>query len=182
MADRLLLIFALHNGEPIAGALNLIGSDTLYGRYWGAVADVPHLHFELCYYQAIDHAIAHGLARVEAGAQGGHKLSRGYRPVPDLLRPLPRRAPSPPRRRRLPEGRTPRRRRGDRRARRDDPVPQSLAARRPIAPLVASPLAQAAMLPPFLSPMSGERKNHENRHHRACRCGRFHRVCGGRQP
>jgi predicted N-acyltransferase len=82
MADRLLLIFALHNGEPIAGALNLIGSDTLYGRYWGAVADVPHLHFELCYYQAIDHAIAHGLARVEAGAQGGHKLSRGYRPVP----------------------------------------------------------------------------------------------------
>ena len=82
MADRLLLILALHNGQPIAGALNLIGSDTLYGRYWGAVADVPHLHFELCYYQAIDHAIAHGLARVEAGAQGGHKLSRGYRPVP----------------------------------------------------------------------------------------------------
>jgi predicted N-acyltransferase len=82
MADRLLLVFALHEGEPIAGALNLIGADTLYGRYWGAVAEVPHLHFEICYYQAIDFAIAHGLARVEAGAQGSHKLSRGYRPVP----------------------------------------------------------------------------------------------------
>ena len=82
MADRILLIFALKDGAPIAGALNLIGSDTLYGRYWGAVADVPHLHFEICYYQAIDAAIARGLARVEAGAQGAHKLSRGYRPVP----------------------------------------------------------------------------------------------------
>jgi predicted N-acyltransferase len=82
MADRLLLVFALHEGEPIAGALNLIGADTLYGRYWGVVAEVPHLHFEICYYQAIDFAIAHGLARVEAGAQGSHKLSRGYRPVP----------------------------------------------------------------------------------------------------
>jgi predicted N-acyltransferase len=82
MADRLLLVFALHEGEPIAGALNLIGADALYGRYWGAVAEVPNLHFEICYYQAIDYAIAHGLSRVEAGAQGGHKLSRGYRPVP----------------------------------------------------------------------------------------------------
>jgi predicted N-acyltransferase len=82
MADRLLLVFALHGGEPVAGALNLVGADTLYGRYWGALAEVPHLHFEICYYQAIDYAIAHGLARVEAGAQGGHKLSRGYRPVP----------------------------------------------------------------------------------------------------
>jgi hypothetical protein len=81
MADRLLLVLAMHDGEPIAGALNLIGADTLYGRYWGAVAEVQHLHFEICYYQAIDYAIAHGLARVEAGAQGGHKLSRGYRPV-----------------------------------------------------------------------------------------------------
>ncbi len=82
MADRILLIFALHEGMPIAGALNLIGADTLYGRYWGTVADVPNLHFEICYYQAIEAAIARGLARVEAGAQGQHKLSRGYRPVP----------------------------------------------------------------------------------------------------
>jgi hypothetical protein len=82
MAERLLLVLALHDGVPIAGALNLIGADTLYGRYWGATAEVPHLHFEICYYQAIDYAIAHGLTRVEAGAQGGHKLSRGYRPVP----------------------------------------------------------------------------------------------------
>ena len=82
MADRVLLIFAMQDGEPIAGALNLIGDDTLYGRYWGTTAEVPHLHFEICYYQAIDAAIARGLKRVEAGAQGGHKLSRGYCPVP----------------------------------------------------------------------------------------------------
>jgi predicted N-acyltransferase len=82
MADRILLIFALHEGKPVAGALNLIGADTLYGRYWGTVAEVPHLHFEICYYQAIEAAIARGLAKVEAGAQGQHKLSRGYRPVP----------------------------------------------------------------------------------------------------
>jgi predicted N-acyltransferase len=82
MADRVLLIFAMRDGMPIAGALNLIGEDTLYGRYWGALDEVPHLHFEICYYQAIDAAIARGLKRVEAGAQGSHKLSRGYRPVP----------------------------------------------------------------------------------------------------
>ncbi|SDC35112.1 hypothetical protein SAMN05444678_102388 [Sphingomonas sp. YR710] len=82
MADRILLIFALRDGRPIAGALNLIGADTLYGRYWGAAEDVPFLHFELCYYQAIDAAIARGLTRVEAGAQGEHKLARGYEPVP----------------------------------------------------------------------------------------------------
>lgn len=81
MADRILLILAVRDGRPIAGALNLIGTDTLYGRYWGCVEDVPFLHFELCYYQAIDFAIAHDLARVEAGAQGGHKLARGYAPV-----------------------------------------------------------------------------------------------------
>jgi hypothetical protein len=81
MADRVLLILALRAGEPIAGALNLIGADTLYGRYWGCTQDVPNLHFELCYYQAIDFAIAHRLKRVEAGAQGGHKLVRGYVPV-----------------------------------------------------------------------------------------------------
>ena len=82
MAERILLIFALYEGRPIAGALNLIGADTLYGRYWGALAEVPHLHFEICYYQAIEAAIALGLQRVEAGAQGAHKLARGYRPVP----------------------------------------------------------------------------------------------------
>lgn len=81
MADKVLLIMAYRNGRPIAGALNLIGGDALYGRYWGATEEVPFLHFELCYYQAIDAAIARGLQRVEAGAQGGHKLARGYVPV-----------------------------------------------------------------------------------------------------
>lgn len=82
LGDRVLLILALRDGRPIAGALNLIGADTLYGRYWGASEEVPFLHFELCYYQAIDAAIARGLAKVEAGAQGGHKLARGYVPMP----------------------------------------------------------------------------------------------------
>ena len=82
MGQRTLLILALRDGRPIAGALNLIGADTLYGRYWGCVEDVPNLHFELCYYQAIDAAIARGLHKVEAGAQGGHKLARGYAPEP----------------------------------------------------------------------------------------------------
>ena len=81
MGDKVLLILAERDGVPIAGALNLIGSDALYGRYWGAAEEVPFLHFELCYYQAIDAAIARGLARVEAGAQGEHKLARGYAPV-----------------------------------------------------------------------------------------------------
>jgi uncharacterized protein len=82
LADRVLLVFACRDGVPIAGALNLIGGDALYGRYWGCVEDVPFLHFELCYYQAIEAAIARGLSRVEAGAQGAHKLARGYRAVP----------------------------------------------------------------------------------------------------
>ncbi|MEA3049339.1 MAG: uncharacterized protein QOG84_1175 [Sphingomonadales bacterium] len=82
MADRILLVFASFEGRPIAGALNLIGADTLYGRYWGTIAEVPGLHFEICYYQAIEAAIARGLRRVEAGAQGAHKLARGYAPVP----------------------------------------------------------------------------------------------------
>ncbi len=82
LGDRVLLIFACRDGRPIAGALNLIGADALYGRYWGCIEEVPHLHFELCYYQAIEAAIARGLKRVEAGAQGAHKLARGYRPVP----------------------------------------------------------------------------------------------------
>ena len=80
MADRIVLMLARDGDEYIAGALNFQGSDTLYGRNWGCTRDVPFLHFELCYYQAIDYAIAHGLARVEAGAQGEHKLARGYAP------------------------------------------------------------------------------------------------------
>jgi uncharacterized protein len=81
MADRVLLVMASRGGHPIAGALNLIGDARLYGRNWGCVEDHPFLHFEVCYYQAIDFAIARGLACVEAGAQGEHKLARGYRPV-----------------------------------------------------------------------------------------------------
>jgi predicted N-acyltransferase len=81
MADRVLLVIASRHGKPIAGALNMIGSDALYGRYWGAIEEQPFLHFEVCYYQAIDFAIRNGLSRVEAGAQGEHKLARGYLPT-----------------------------------------------------------------------------------------------------
>ena len=81
MGEQVLLVLAFMDGTPIAGALNLIGPDALYGRYWGCIVDKPFLHFELCYYQAIDAAIERGLSRVEAGAQGGHKLARGYEPV-----------------------------------------------------------------------------------------------------
>ncbi|HVZ14424.1 MAG TPA: GNAT family N-acetyltransferase [Bauldia sp.] len=81
MADRILLFLARRNGRPIAGALNFIGSDTLFGRYWGATEHQPFLHFELCYYQAIEWGIVHGKKIVEAGAQGEHKVARGYRPT-----------------------------------------------------------------------------------------------------
>jgi uncharacterized protein len=81
MADRILLVMAKRAGRYIAGAINFIGADTLFGRHWGAIEHHPFLHFELCYYQAIDYAIAHKLARVEAGAQGEHKLARGYMPT-----------------------------------------------------------------------------------------------------
>ncbi len=81
MADKVVLVMAKRAGRTIAGAINFIGSDTLFGRHWGAVEHHPFLHFELCYYQAIDFAIAHKLKRVEAGAQGEHKLARGYLPV-----------------------------------------------------------------------------------------------------
>jgi len=81
MGEKVLLILAFEDGRPIAGALNFIGGQALYGRYWGCLVDKPFLHFELCYYRAIDEAIARGLSRVEAGAQGGHKLARGYEPV-----------------------------------------------------------------------------------------------------
>lgn len=82
MPDDILLILCKRAGRYIAGALNFIGSDTLYGRNWGCIEDHPFLHFETCYYQAIDFAIARGLRRVEAGAQGGHKVVRGYLPEP----------------------------------------------------------------------------------------------------
>jgi predicted N-acyltransferase len=81
LADRVLLVIARREGRMIAGALNLIGDDALYGRNWGALEHFPCLHFELCYYQAIEFAIARGLKRVEAGAQGEHKFSRGYEAV-----------------------------------------------------------------------------------------------------
>lgn len=81
MGERMVLILASDDGVPIAGALNFVGADAIYGRYWGCTRDVRFLHFELCYYQAIDIAIELGLPRVEAGAQGGHKLARGYEPV-----------------------------------------------------------------------------------------------------
>ena len=81
MSEDIVLFLATRDGRPVAGALNLLGPDCLYGRYWGCSEDIPFLHFELCYYQAIDFAIAHGLSRVEAGAQGEHKLARGYLPV-----------------------------------------------------------------------------------------------------
>jgi hypothetical protein len=81
MGDRVLLFLAVRGGQPIAGALNFLGPDTVYGRYWGTIAEVPFLHFELCYYQAIQWAIDHGLSSVQAGAQGEHKIARGYEPV-----------------------------------------------------------------------------------------------------
>ena len=81
MADRIILVIAYDGAAPVAGAMHFLGSDTLYGRYWGCVRDIPYLHFELCYYRAIDIAIERGLRRVEAGAQGVHKLARGYGPV-----------------------------------------------------------------------------------------------------
>ena len=81
LGDAVLLILAFQHGLPIAGAMNMIGHDALYGRYWGCVREVRFLHFELSYYQAIDAAIELGLKRIEAGAQGGHKLARGYEPV-----------------------------------------------------------------------------------------------------
>jgi predicted N-acyltransferase len=82
MRDRILLVMAKRNGRWIAGAINFIGSRTLFGRHWGAIEHHPFLHFEVCYYQAIQYAIEHGLARVEAGAQGQHKIARGYLPTP----------------------------------------------------------------------------------------------------
>ena len=80
LGEKVVLMLATNAGKPVAGALNLRGADTLYGRNWGCVGDYPFLHFELCYYRAIDYAIEHGLKRVEAGAQGKHKIQRGYLP------------------------------------------------------------------------------------------------------
>ena len=81
MGETVLLFLALRDSQPIAGAMNFIGADTLYGRYWGCTEEVPFLHFELCYYRAIEWAIDHGLKSVQAGAQGEHKVARGYEPV-----------------------------------------------------------------------------------------------------
>ncbi len=81
LRDDMLLVLAIRGGRPVAGALNFIGRTTLFGRYWGCIEHHPFLHFELCYYQAIDWALRHGLPRVEAGAQGEHKLARGYLPA-----------------------------------------------------------------------------------------------------
>ncbi len=82
LGDQVVLMLAERNGEPVAGALNLLGSEALYGRNWGCRGDFPFLHFELCYYRAIDFAIENGVGRVEAGAQGQHKIQRGYLPRP----------------------------------------------------------------------------------------------------
>jgi predicted N-acyltransferase len=82
LGDRVVLMVAEQDGQPVAGALNLLGDEALYGRNWGCLVDAPFLHFELCYYRAIDFAIEHRLPRVEAGAQGEHKIQRGYLPVP----------------------------------------------------------------------------------------------------
>ena len=82
LADRVVLVLAREGRRYVAGALNLLGSDTLYGRNWGTIGDYPFLHFEVCYYRALDFAIERGLARVEAGAQGTHKIQRGYLPTP----------------------------------------------------------------------------------------------------
>ncbi len=84
LGDRVVLVMAFRDGAPVAGALNLRGGGTLFGRNWGCLDEVRFLHFEVCYYAAIDYAIAHGLARVEAGAQGQHKIQRGY--LPNLTR------------------------------------------------------------------------------------------------
>ena len=81
MGDAVLLFLACRDARPIAGALNFVGADTLYGRYWGCIEEVPFLHFELCYYQAVEWAIVQGLQCVQAGAQGEHKVARGYEPV-----------------------------------------------------------------------------------------------------
>lgn len=82
MSEKIILILCKRENKYIAGALNMLSDDTLYGRYWGAIEDHKYLHFEVCYYQAIEYAILHGLKKVEAGAQGEHKLARGYRPAP----------------------------------------------------------------------------------------------------
>jgi len=81
MADDILLVMAKRHGRYVAGAINFIGADALYGRHWGCIEDHPYLHFEVCYHQAIDFALSKGLKRVEAGAQGEHKLARGYQPI-----------------------------------------------------------------------------------------------------
>ncbi|HET9398922.1 MAG TPA: GNAT family N-acetyltransferase, partial [Sphingomicrobium sp.] len=84
LGERALMFLALRDGTPVAGALNILGDDILYGRYWGCTEEIPFLHFELSYYKAIEFAITHGTSTVQAGAQGEHKLARGYEPVVTL--------------------------------------------------------------------------------------------------
>jgi predicted N-acyltransferase len=81
MGDRLLLVMAKRNNDYVAGAINFLGDKAIYGRYWGSKEEIPFLHYEVCYYQAIEFAINNGYRRVEAGAQGEHKIARGYQPV-----------------------------------------------------------------------------------------------------
>ena len=124
MANDVLLVMAKRNDRWIAGAINFIGSDTLFGRNWGAIEHHPFLHFEVCYYQAIDFAITRGLKTVEAGAQGEHKIARGYLPQTTYSAHLHRRSRPAPRHRRLPQARARLCRRGRTRAGRARPVPQ----------------------------------------------------------
>ena len=81
MGEKMLLVLAVKNGEYVAAALSFIGADTLYGRYWGCHEDYDALHFEACYYQGIDYCLKHGLQRFDSGAQGEHKIARGFEPV-----------------------------------------------------------------------------------------------------
>ena len=122
-ADRVLLVMARQGRRYVAGAINFLGDDALYGRNWGAIVERPFLHFEICYYQAIEFAIRRGIGRVEAGAQGEHKLSRGYRPVADLLGARIRRCPHAAGDRRLSGARAAGGGRGDRGIRRAPALP-----------------------------------------------------------
>jgi predicted N-acyltransferase len=81
MGEQLLLVLAVKDGDYIAAALSFIGADTLYGRYWGCDEEFNNLHFEVCYYQGLDYCIEHGLNRFDSGAQGEHKISRGFEPI-----------------------------------------------------------------------------------------------------
>ena len=145
LGDRVVLMMAENAGKPVAGALNLAGSEALYGRNWGCRGDWPFLHFELCYYRAIDWAIEHGLQRVEAGAQGRHKIQRGYLPKPTYSAHWIAHSRAAPRDRQFPGRRTSRHPRRDGGAGGAVAVPQGLRARLTVlsAPVVAVVLLAA---------------------------------------